>query len=291
MVLILDTFKYPGFVGKHFFIDAKVYFALTLVIVLFSASKSGILDLIIKINRILLILFSIVYLGLAAFEGAHYTNYILTIFRIHLDGMIILILFSFLLFLADRFKSLLPKKINQLGVIYPAMILLIVYFIVKNLSYISDQAVNRDFYVFFHPKASYDEKMFYQWGDFYRFMVFVKNNTTPTASIVISPMIDPWLQGSGNVHFVRAFLFPRRIIQYQNDVIPVESLEKGTFLLISWGSQDCKPDPVCHGWPRQTIKAAEIIYKNPNSDKVVEVKENSVYTLEDDRYVYGLIKL
>ena len=290
LCLILETVKYPGFIGNHFFIDAKIYFAVVLTLILFSTSKSRFLDFIFKINRFLLPILSVVYLSLAALEGAHYTNYILATLHIHLDGLVLLVLFSFLLFVADKFKNLLPKRIHNLGVIYPAIAFFIVYFVVKNLSYVTDQAVNRDFYIVFHLLNSYDQKMYYQWGDFYRFMTFVRNNTPPDATIIVPPEEDPWLMGSGNDRFVRVFLYPRKIISVTKIIPDIKAFGPNTFILITWGKEECKPEG-CHGWPRQDIFAKRIYYKDPDSEKVIETKENTVYKLEDDRYVYGVIEL
>jgi hypothetical protein len=232
----------------------------------------------------------IIYLGLAALEGAHYTNYVLATFKIHLDGLVLLVLFSFLLHIADKFKNLLPRTTRGLGVIYPAMVFLMIYFVVKNLSYVADESVNRDFYIIFHPLNTYDQKMYYQWGDFYRFMVFVRNNTPTDATIVIPPEQDPWLMGSGNDHFVRAFLYPRQLIKEPLIIPNMKAFGPNTFILITWGKEECQPVG-CHGWPRQDIFAKRIIYKDPNSEKVIETKENTTYSLKDDRYVYGLIEL
>ena len=239
--LLLETLKYPGFIGNHLFIDAKVYFTVTLALILFSTSKSRFLDILLKINRILLPFLSIIYLGFAALEGAHYTNYVLATFRIHLDGLILLVLFSFLVFVADKFKNLVPKRVRSLGVIYPAIIVFLVYFVVINISYVANESFNRDFYILFHPLNSYDQKMYYQWGDFYRFMVFVKNNTPENATIVIPPQQDPWLMGSGNDNFVRAFLYPRKFIQETLIIPDIKVFGPNTYILITWGKEECKP--------------------------------------------------
>lgn len=288
--LLLETIKYPGFVGNHFYIDTKIYLAVTLLLVLFTTSKSRFLDFVFKINRLLLPVISIVYLGFAVIEGAHYTNYVLATFQIHLDGLVMLVLFSLLLYVFDKFKDQFPKSVRGLGIVYPAMALFIIYFVVKNLSYVTDQAVNRDSYILFHLQSSYDQKMYYQWGDFYRFMTFVRNNTPSNATIIGPPEEDPWLMGSGNDRFVRVFLYPRKIVSVTKIIPDIKVFGPNTYILITWGKEECKPAG-CHGWPRQDIFAKRIIYKDPNSDKAIETIENTIYKLKDDRYVYGLIEL
>lgn len=288
--LLLETVKYPGFIGNHFYIDAKVFTTVTLVLILFSSKRSPFLNFILKANRVLLPILSIVYLGLAALEGAKYTNYILATINIHLDGLVLMVLFSFFLFVADKYKNTMPKVIHSLRVIYPVMVLFIVYFVIKNIVYVADESVNRNFYIIFHPLSTYDQKMFYQWGEFYKFMVFVRNNTPDNATIVLPPMENPWLMGSGNPHFVRAFLYPRNIIQEAKIIPDTKIYGPNTFILITWGKEECQPVG-CHGWPRQNIIAKEIIYKDPNSENTVEVRQNSVYKLNDNKYVYGVIEL
>lgn len=153
--------------------------------------------------------------------------------------------------------------------------------------------MTKNSYILFHCRNTYDEKMAYQWPVFYNFMVFVKNNTPENATIIIPPMGNPWLMGSGNPHFVRAFLYPRDIIQ-ETAMIAENNLltfPHNTYILISWGKEACIPDPDCHGWPRQKIEAQKVIYKDPDSTGAIEVRENTVYDPGDKEYVYGIIKL
>lgn len=289
--LLLDTIKYPGFIGNHFLIDAKVYFAIAITLLLLSDTKSKLMDFILKTNRFFLPVISLVYLVFSLLEGANYTNYVLATFKFHLAGMVQIFLFSLSIFLVDKFKDIIPKYVKRFNTIYLAMLFLIIFFMVKNLTYVSDMAVKRNSYILFHLGNSYDQKMFYEWGVFYRFMVFVKNNTPPDTTIIIPPMQDPWLMGSGNDHFVRAFLFPRKIVPETLIISDIKKYNPGTYILITWGKEACKPDPECHGWPRQDISAKKVIYKDPDSAKAIEVRENTIYRLEDDKYVYGVIEL
>lgn len=291
--LLLDTIKYPGFVGNHFLIDAKVYFTVTVVFLIFSDAKSNFAGFVLKVNRLVLVPLSLIYLVFSFLEGAHFTNYVLSTFKFHLDGLVLVVLFSLSIYLVDKFKNTIPRTFGKLGLIYPAMIFLITFFMIKNIAYAADAGISRNSYILFHLRSSYDDKMFYEWGVFYRFMVFVRNNTPQDATIIIPPMEDPWLMGSGNDHFVRAFLFPRKIVP-ETKIISETNLKSfgpKTYILITWGKEACKPDPECHGWPRQDIAAKRIIYKDPDSTEVIETRENSVYKLEDDKYVYGIIEL
>lgn len=298
--LALDTFIYPGAVAKYLLIDSRFYFGLSLVLALFfvpyrkerKSKGFKILNFVLTANVILLIPLWAVYLVFAGIEVAHYTNYVLTAYRIHLGGLISIPLFSLSLFWAEKVKNSLPKVFlpKPKNIIYFALVILAAYFSVRNLAASANTSLIGNLYVFFHPTSSYDEKMYYQWGDFYRYMVFIKTNTPENAKIVIPPEQEPWLARTGDIQLVRAFLYPRQLIQYSQIIIlDLRSLEPGTYIMVSWGDRECNTDD-CHGWPKQTIAAKKIIYKDPNSSGVIETKENFVYEKDDYKYVYGLIK-
>ncbi len=290
--LLLDVVKYPGFFANHFFVSSVILFALVITLLLFFDTSTGIMKLVFRLNRIVLVFGLIVYIILYLVEGANYTNYILNTLHIHIDGMAYPLLFNFSILLVEKFKHLMPKPSGRTKIVYPLTILFLVYFTAGNMANVTTMAFERNSYIPFHLKDSYDDKMYYRWGDFYRFMVFVKQNTPETATIIVPPEQNPWLIGTGNPNFVRSFLYPRKVVS-EKLIIPEESLKSfndNTYLLISWGKEVCSPEPMCHGWPRQEIKAEEIIFKDPNSAQAIEIRENAVYTLEDKKYVYGLIK-
>ena len=291
LCLLTEIIKYPGFIGNYFYIDVKVYIAITIVLLLFTDVKSKFLGFILKANKIFLIAISLVYLTFSLLEGAHYTNYVLATYKIHLDSMILLVLFSLFVFLVEKFKGEMPKVKGKMGIVYLMFATLITFFIVKSANYVCNLGVMQNSYILFHLKSSYDDKMTYQWGKFYQFMVYVRDNTPEDSTIVIPPEQDPWLMGSGNDNFVRAFLYPRKIVQELLEIKDVKIYGENTYILITWGKEACKPDPGCHGWPKQEIKASRIIYKDPDSTNVVEVRENTIYDPTDDKYVYGLIKI
>jgi hypothetical protein len=279
--------------GNHFYIDAKVYFTVAIFLLLFQKSNTKIMQLVFKLNRMFLVTISMAYLFFVFLEGSHFTNYVLSKYHFHLDGLILPVLFSLSIFLIGKFKDEIPKSVSKIGILYPLIVFLLIFFMVKNLSVVSDTAFNRNSYIFFHLNSSYDERMSYQWGIFYKFMVFVRNNTPADATIVIPPEQDPWLMGSGNDNFVRAFLYPRKIVS-QTKIIPEQDLKTfgpQTYILITWGKEACRPEPECHGWPRQEVAAKRIIYKNPDTSEVAEVKQNTTYSLKGSKYVYGLIEI
>lgn len=290
-ILILETVKYPGFFKKYAYIDANIVVAITLTFLVISQSDNKFLQRIYKINHIFLPIIVIVYTILNAIEGLHFINYVLATYHINLEGLTLIVLYSFSLFIIDKFVRQNFKIISNFRYVFILSVFLIIVYLVKNLNFIVDQSFKRNFYIFFHPMDTYDQKMSYHWDKFYDYMIFVRNNTPEDATIVLPPMKDPWLQGGGNPHFVRAFLFPRKLIQIENGIIEdLENIDPKTYILITWGTQGCQPEG-CHGWPRQDIKAKKIIYKDPDSTNVIEIREDAIYRLEDDKYVYGLVEL
>jgi hypothetical protein len=129
-----------------------------------------------------------------------------------------------------------------------------------------------------------------QWGDFYKYMVFVKNNTPEDASIVIPPQIAPWWTRSGNSLLVKPFLYPRKLIQYETADIPnIKSIPPGTYIMIAWGEWECDTKG-CGAWPVQSIKASEVIFKD-SSFGVKEVIQNFTYDPKDTGNPFGLLKI
>ena len=101
-----------------------------------------------------------------------------------------------------------------------------------------------------NPFLSYDEKMRRKWGDYYDFMVYVREHTPPDAVIAIPPQ-SAW-PTTGNAGLDSYFLYPRRLVGLDQmadathvlivkaedgskDVWPPEPLPDGE---ISWMKQD-----------------------------------------------------
>lgn len=285
----MDTLKYPGFTGRHFILDAKLYPALflTYLIVIRSFSFSWFS----KINFFILTVSTLSYFSLSYLEATNYINYILANYKINLEGFVYIPVSSFLLLVAlnKEIKGLINFKPR-----FSRMILTFfaIYTLFVNLGKTVNKAVYENLYILTHFKGSYDDKMRYQWGNFYDYMVFVKENTPTDSTIVIPPKIPPWWNRSGDFRLVKAFLYPRKLVQYDKEEIPdIESLPKGTYILIAWGEWRCDIEGMCRGWPIQKIKVSEIIVKKENSTGIKEVRENVIYNPSDTPNPYGLLKI
>ena len=290
-LLILDSVKYPGFTGNHFFIDAKIYLVIVAALLLFVNAKSKILDFVLKINLFVLIFTSIVYIFFSYLEGSHYQNFVLSVYHLNPDGLVFIPLFSLLIFLIVKFRPKEPKPIKIKNVGYYILTFLIAYTLVSNVGASFQRSLNGDIYVFTHISDSYDQKMLFQWGNFYNYMVFVKNNTQENSSIVIPPEIAPWFTRTGSSQLVRYFLYPRKLIQFKTAEIPnLKSLPGGTYIMIAWGDWECERYG-CGVWPEQPIKAKEVIFKDPNSSGVKDIKENFTYDPKDTTSPFGLLRI
>ena len=79
-----------------------------------------------------------------------------------------------------------------------------------NLTYSLPLLIDDLTFVARNPSFSYDEKMRAQWGDFYDFMCFTRNNTPPEATIVLPTQNSVWPSLS-NRALVNYFLYPRKL--------------------------------------------------------------------------------
>jgi len=289
--LILDTVKYPGFIGKHFLVDARIYFAISAVLLFIWPLKSRLLKFILKTSFATMAGLLLIYVWFSVVEATHYANYVLSKYHFSLEGLIYVLLFSVMVFIVPKIEIQKLAKVEVKNFWQVILFLFAAYTVVVNVGGSLKTASVSDIYVILHLKDSYDQKMYDEWGDFYNYMHFVKNNTPENANIVIPPQIEPWWTRSGNLRLVRYFLYPRNLIQYGTEEIPdVKSLPQGTYIMIAWGEWGCDQYG-CKGWPEQTIKTKEAIYKNPNSFGVKEIKENFLYNPIDTSNPFGLLKL
>lgn len=289
--LILDTIKYPGFVGKHFLIDAKVYLSVCIVLMLISKTRNRFSKLVSTINSFIFAVSGFGYIYFSVIEANHYVNYVLSKFHFSLGGLVYVVLLSGAIFLAERLKR--KKIINEEKIKFGNITayFLIVYTLVAGMGVTVKNSIDGDIYAATHITDSYDEKMYFHWHDFYDYMVFVRNNTPENASIVIPPQHEPYWSRSGNLFLVRSFLYPRNIIQYGMEEIPdIKTLLPNTYLMIVWAEWGCDAG-VCKGWPEQVIRVKEAIYKDSDSVGIKRIRQNFTFDPGDTNNSVGLLKI
>jgi hypothetical protein len=289
--LLLDTLKYPGFTGNHFLIDARVYVAVSIGLLLIWPLSPRILKVILRISFVGLAIMLSIYIWFSVAEATHYINYVLSQYNLSLQGLVYVPVFSAMIFVVSKIRLKNAILLKGRNIWQTMLIIIIAYALISNIGASLENAVEQDIYIFAHPQSSYDQKMHYQWHEFYHYMLFVKNNTSEDASIIIPPQLAPWWTSSGNEPLVRYFLFPRNLIQYKTETIPdIKSVQPGTLIMVAWGEWECDLHG-CKGWPTQVIKSKKAIFKAPNSSDLGETKENFLYDPKDASRPYGLLTM
>ena len=135
-----------------------------------------------------------------------------------------------------------------------------------------------------HLNYSYDQKMRHVWGFYYDYMRFIKDNTPEDSTILIPPQDGHWLS-SGNMWLTRYFLYPRRLVQGEDYKIPHSGYD---YVLISKG--EWQSDTIDWGWPKEIVSAEKILYIDPNTLKILEIKKDFDPNDPYNKYAWGLIK-
>lgn len=289
-LLFLDTIKYPGFVEKHFFIDAKIYLAACVVLIPTFTTKNRFAGWIFRINLLVLAASGLGYIFFSIQEATHYPNFVLARFHFSLDGLIYVVIYSIALLIAEKITNLNLTKKEDISFGKKIIYFFVVYALVMNFGITFKTSLVGDIYIGMHYKDTYDQKMRNKWKNYYDYMVFVKQNTPEEATIIIPPQTSPWLR-TGNVYLDRYFLYPRRLVQYNDGQIPdIASLNKGTYIMITWGDLEYDMGNA-KLWPQQKIEAGEKIVKDSNTSVAKEIQNNVIFDPEDTVDPYGLLKI
>jgi len=284
-VLFLDTFKYPGFVGKHFFVDARIIAALAVVLLFFYANKK-MLQFFLNLNFVLFLFLFAIYVFFNLKEAAAYPNYVLSSFGFHLDGLVYIVVFSFLVWVTCVIALKTKVKLDlKAGIsLFLATCLLVVSF-----GTTLNKVIIADLYIITHFRDSYDQKMVYQWGNYYKFIKFVKENTPEDSVIITPPPLEVWSR-IGNTFLDKYFLYPRKLVQPPDINLGDNLLKDETYVMVSWGDWNCDR-LTCEIWPQQKIKARVSIFMNVQNGKIKIIKENAIYDPENSESPYGLLKI
>jgi hypothetical protein len=286
VLLVLDTIKYPGFIAKHFLVDAKVFLTVCVTLVFLFRTSGPISKATSRMNLLILVVSGFGYIFFSVMEGARFPNYVFSKFHINLEGLAYIVMFSIALFIVGRLKGKLRTGNLEKDLGRIVLYLLIAHTLIVNLGITLKASLVSDIYVALHLDRSYSQKMSYRWGDYYNYMVFVRNNTPEDANILIPPQISPW-QGAGNLHLDAYFLYPRKTFHYEFETVSAaKSLAPNTYVMI-YRAEGCSIN--CRIWPEQTIYAKEVIFMNSNSNKVEESRQNYTYNSKDVTSPFGLL--
>lgn len=282
--LLVDTFKYPGFIGKHFLIDAKIFLSIPITLLIISKNKVN--KFLLKLNGLIILFSSIVLLTFSILEATNYPNYVLSKYHFNLVGLVYVMIFSLSIYIANVVQQEIhSQKISFAKII---LIFVLVYALIVNIGITFQNALTKDIYIVLHINNNYDQKMFYQWGGYYNYMKFAKDNTPENATIIIPPQTNPWLS-SGNILLDRYFLFPRNLVQTGLTIEGFNKPPKDAYIIVYKGEWCDSHD--CEIWPTQAIKASELIIKKTDSFEVEKIINDFVYDPKNTKYPYGLLKI
>ncbi len=323
---LLESFTYAGYSFKHLFLPFQPLMALSLFSGIVSRFTPGIVryenrnqspnKIISTVNKLIFIPLLASYILIISLEYQNYHNYVFS--TIHLQPqlyfwLVFLSTYLFFINIQTSKKELLVRKmflinskefnlslhnnrqISLIGknVFYRILIFVfMVNILMNNLFKITPWMIERLSFMIRHPLASYDEKMNYGLGDFYSYMLFVRNNTPENAVIMYPPMRNPW-NDVGNGGLIRYFLYPREIVQNITDVV-AEVDSTANYAMLAWGSGVCTlEEGECHGWPRVKIPAEAIIYKQNKTPEVEKTVYNIDYDYNDEmnKGKWGLVKI
>lgn len=285
-----EAFIYPGVFLRHTSINPLwIYLAMVVLGLIYRIFVRKVDDLIYKnlrrINNYLFFIISFLLVILNFLEKIHYPNYVFATFHIHPSGLIFpLILTLIVLVISYRdLKSLLKPNL--------LIVLLILWILISNFIEISASFRKNLYFMIHNPLSSYDIKMRRKVGTkFYDYTQFIERNTPENAKILIPPMAYPWPQ-TGNLAYIRYFLYPRKIVSGLEDAPNMDLKEEGIdYVLIAWGETPTAQPGFTHGWPKFDVSAERIIFLS-NSNEQTEIAKNYAYEEYKNQELWGLIKV
>lgn len=170
------------------------------------------------------------------------------------------------------------------------LILLVVagQYLIKDIRIVRD---GRPLFILRNLNLSYDSKMEMKIGKIpYDYILFIKNNTPDTTTILIPPQSYPWDKTS-NIAYMRYFLYPRTFVN-GNERDPRIDLNGVDYVLIDYGETDISQHGYTNIWPKFSVRGEYIIYWDPDTGNTRK-DETGIYKYSDkDKSVkWGLIKM
>jgi len=295
--VLIESYMYSGFLREHIFIDLRLILALFVFSGIWaktSLSKRTVTkqlysyyQLISSLNKLFLPAIIFLVFLLFSIENANFPGYIYTrvlhiepkiLFFVFLVGVFVFIL-DFDNSLITLFKDAGIKRIFLQNPAYLLLLTLIFWMFLGNILRVIPFVYARLQFILKNPSLTYDEKMRKGWGKFYDYMMFIKDNTPPDATIMHPPHNSPW-ETVGNGGLVRYFIYPRDEVYSFREFS--EKGNKPTHMMIAYG------------WPDFPVEAEKIIYMPKTATESAEIVYGN-YDPEDPRNkaeeVLGIIEL
>ncbi|MBP9669856.1 hypothetical protein KBD75_00465 [Candidatus Woesebacteria bacterium] len=272
-----EAVTYIGFVHNHLGIYAYYIYLTSLVLVIYKTSYSKFIG---KSFVIAAYLSSALYLALIFAEIINYPNFVFTITHINpftFQFFVALLWFHTLTIHRVKFtKSLLLAGLIYVGIDGAGRTLGVMY---KGL---------RD--VINDPFATYAQKMTKVYPGFYPAMQEIKLLTSPDSMIVIPPPASPW-DIEGNQAMVNYFLYPRKVVNSQLEILPDIVKSQNTYVLISKGTMSMfsSYNIYEYHWPKNPLNASQIWEIDTVNHKVINHQRD--YNPAIDKWGWGLIEV
>lgn len=315
--LLLESYKYIGFLRKYILVDSRFFLVLSLLSIVFifydklkdKKYKESVLErIVVEVNLFLFLPLVIVYLLMIYLNARNYPNYVFATYHIQPQNFINIVYLSLALLLLryeyfykrlnlevyfDRFEIVSDRMNAREKLLLFFIIFLLFFYFVSNFIRLF-RNVSDDFsFMLTHLNYSYDEKIKYSIGSVvYDYILFVKNNTPSESVILIPPQSYPWPYTS-NAAYIRYFLYPRKLVNGREKE-PGVDMGKLDYVLIDYGESNISEYGHTNIWPKFDVAGEYKIIWNPETNNFWKDKngyykysENEANNLEK----WGLIKV
>ena len=280
ILTIIESLVYYGITRNIFHLDIKLVMIGFLSLFLFANKQTKEWQILFIINKLIFLPATMfLFLALNYAEMRNYTGYVFGAYHLHPQNLLLTMIFSIGIYSLSRYqithkdlKNNVPTAIIVLAISYALISTSInsVWIIVSNYNYL----VRTDL-------RTYDARMAAVWGDFYRYITFVRDNTDPNSVIAHPPQANPW-QMEGNQLVSRYFLYPRQLNSTMDGAF-YPSINKSDWLMITNGTPRFYPADF-EGYPSEPIALSEIKLLN-KSDVWVEPISLTVHKQNKDETI------
>lgn len=279
----IETFTYSGFLLKHFNVWVGIFFVglVPLSFIIYRRFRDALWFSVAV--TVLTILMTIGYFLASLLENILYTNYIFSHFHFHPELLLlsVIILAISLYWLKDG-----NQRVRL--ILNIVIILMVVQYLFNAKKIIENQS---PLFILRNLGIGNDQKLEIVMGKtFYDYTNFIKQNTSNDSTILIPPQGFPWSQ-TGNIGYLRYFLFPRSLINGEEKT-PNIDIKKVDYVLIDYGETTVSQYGYTNIWPKFDVNAEYIIYWNPADGSTRQV-ENTIYVYGSDAAAmrWGVIKI
>lgn len=278
LVSAIESVSYHGYINKQIGIDSYLIYIFSSVLLIITSSKISIPKLLRKIYLLGVIALSILYILIILLETINYPNYIFSNF--HINPL------TFQLFTATAWWVYFLLSANSW--VKALLLAVIIYISVDGFGRtlglaglgISEAVINSN--------LTYSEKMTKAYPGFYPVMKKIASITPQDATLYIPPQSNPW-ELEGNAAMVRYFLYPRKIINLDDQLSPLTQKVSNSYLLISRGTAESRKTAYDYGWPKNSVDYSRSWQISP-SGEIVSESYNSTYNPADN-WEWGLLEL